>query len=133
MLCCSLSMEHSIQIGRREDCIRAYALCILESYICIEPSITVCFSRLCFLCSCPCPVCSLPSFIFHSANLAFLTCPSLSSCSVSAPSFHFPPSPRRSKRPYPVDNNGFDVLGSRYYDSLEHGGAFTGALSAVRS
>jgi len=31
--CCSLSMEHSIQIGRREDCIGSDALCSLQAYL----------------------------------------------------------------------------------------------------
>ena len=53
--------------------------CVVYKHICIDHGLlspALFFGFL--LCSCPCPVCSLSSFIVHSANLAFLTCPCLS-------------------------------------------------------
>ena len=88
--------------------------CVVYKHICIDHGLlspALLFGFL--LCSCPCPVCSLSSFFDLSMFIPILFRGLFRRLYFI---FHPPPGVPKSKWPNPIDNNGFRVLGSRYYD-----------------
>lgn len=91
---------------------RIRCLCSFQAYL--HRSQSVCFLVFCCV-HIPVQFAAYQSFIiFHSANLALLTCPCLSRFfprSVSAPLFRFPPSPGVPNDQIPSTTMGLGVLG----------------------